>query len=200
MIADGQSGACDIVKKMFKQINVTFITGNSHKADYLSRLLELDIAHQKVDQDELQSLDLHTIVEHKLRQAYDLIKSPVLVEDVGLEFCALVKLPGPYVKWFIESAGEEACCRMLDGFEDKSAIARCTFGYFDGKQISFFDSEARGYISDHPKGDNGFGWDKIFINDGYNVTRAEMTPEENEQTYRDVMKPFAAVSAFLNSL
>jgi non-canonical purine NTP pyrophosphatase (RdgB/HAM1 family) len=200
MIAEGLFGVCDIVRKMLKQIDVTFITGNPHKADYLSRLLELGIAHQKVDQDELQSLDLHVIVEHKLRQAYERIKRPVLVEDVSLEFCALDKLPGPYIKWFIESTGEEACCRMLDGFEDRSAIARCTFGYFDGKQMSFFDSKARGYISDYPKGDNGFGWDKIFINEGYDVTRAEMTPEENEQTYRDIMKPFAAVSEFLHLL
>ena len=185
---------------MSKSVNVTFITGNQHKADYLSRLLELDIAHQKVDQDELQSLDLHVIVEHKLRQAYELIKTPVLVEDVSLEFCALGKLPGPYIKWFIESAGEEACCRMLDGFSDRRAIIRCTFGYYDGKEMTFFDSVMPGLISDHPKGGNGFGFDKIFINDGYSVTRAEMTPEENEQTYRDVMKPFAAVSEFLHSL
>lgn len=185
---------------MPKSVNVTFITGNQHKADYLSRLLELDIAHQKVDQDELQSLDLHEIVEHKLRQAYELVKSPVLVEDVGLEFCALGQLPGPFIKWFIESAGEEACCRMLDGFEDRSAIIRCTFGYYDGKDMTFFDAETCGRISDHPKGENGFGFDKIFISEGDAITLAEMTPEENERTYRDVRKPFAAVSEFLHSL
>lgn len=185
---------------MSKTVDVTFITGNQHKADYLSKLLELDIAHQKVEQDELQSLDLHVIVEHKLRQAYALIRRPVLVEDVGLEFQALGKLPGPYIKWFIESAGEEACCRMLDGFENRSATIHCTFGYYDGEKMTFFDAATPGTISEHPRGKNGFGFDKIFINDGYNVTRAQMTPEENEQTYRDVMKPFAAVSAFLNSL
>ena len=44
-----------------------FITGNQHKADYLSRQLGVAIAHQKVELDELQSTDLHVIVEHKLR-------------------------------------------------------------------------------------------------------------------------------------
>ena len=47
----------------------TFITGNQNKADYLARLLGMEIVHQKVDLDELQSTSLHEIVEHKVRQA-----------------------------------------------------------------------------------------------------------------------------------
>lgn len=124
----------------------------------------------------------------------------MLVEDVSLEFCALGKLPGPFIKWFIEGAGDETCCKMLDGFSDRSAIIRCTFGYCDTEIITFFDSEMPGQISDQPKGDNGFGFDRIFMNEGRDITRAEMTPEENQQTYRDSMKPFKAVSEFLHSL
>ena len=68
-----------------KQLPV-FITGNQSKADYLSRQLGVELAHQKVDLDELQSTDLHTIVAHKLQQAYDVVKQPVLVEDVSLAY------------------------------------------------------------------------------------------------------------------
>lgn len=119
-------------------MNVTFITGNTSKADYLARLLEIDIKHRKIELDELQSIDLHTIVEHKLKQAYQVVQEPVLVEDVSLEFAALHGLPGPYIKWFVEYAGDEACCRLLDGFEDRSATIKCTFGYYDGTQLEFF--------------------------------------------------------------
>lgn len=177
--------------------NVTFITGNQSKADYLSRQLGIEIAHQKVELDELQSTDLHEIVEHKLRQAYDVVGGPVLVEDVSLSFNALGDLPGPYVKWFVEHAGPEACCRMLDGFDDRSVVIRCTFGYYDGERMEFFDSELPGVISDHPRGENGFGFDTFFINEGYGVTRAEMSQEENERTYAEMMKPFAKVREFL---
>lgn len=177
-----------------------FITGNQNKADYLSRQLGVAIEHQKVELIELQSTDLHTIVEHKLRQAYAVVGRPVLVEDVGLSFTALGDLPGPYIKWFVEHAGGEACCRMLDGFSDRGAIIRCTFGYFDGEQIEFFDSESRGTISDHPRGENGFGFDTFFINEGYTITRAEMSQEENERTYATTMKPFAKVKIFMESL
>jgi non-canonical purine NTP pyrophosphatase (RdgB/HAM1 family) len=177
-----------------------FITGNQFKADYLSRLLEIPLTHQKVDLDELQSVDLHEIVEHKVRQAYDVVGGPVLVEDVSLEFCALGALPGPYIKWFIEYAGAEACCRMLNGFTDRSAIIRCTFGYYDGQTVTMFDSAMNGQISREPRGENGYGFDTIFINDGFDITRAQMSQEVNEQTYRDEMKPIAAVRAFLQKL
>ncbi len=174
-----------------------FITGNQSKADYLSRQLGVTLQHQKVDLDELQSTDLHVIVAHKLRQAYDVVKQPVLVEDVSLSFSALGDLPGPYIKWFVEHAGDEACCRMLDGFEDRTAVIRCTFGYYDGTDMTFFDSALPGTIAHEPKGENGFGFDRFFINEGRDITRAEMSQAENERTYAEMMKPFAKVREFL---
>lgn len=74
--------------------NITFITGNQFKADYLAKYLGFSVDHHKLDLDEIQSLDLHKIVEHKVKQAYDILESPVLVEDVSLEFKALGGLPG----------------------------------------------------------------------------------------------------------
>lgn len=175
----------------------TFITGNQNKADYFSRQMGLAIPHAKIDLDELQSTDLHVIVKHKLEQAYAEVGRPVLVEDVSLSFNALGDLPGPYIKWFVEHAGEEACCRMLDGFNDRRAIIRCTFGYYDVNRIEFFDSELPGTISEAPRGKNGFGFDKFFINEGSTITRAEMSQEENERTYAEMMKPFTKVRDFL---
>lgn len=180
--------------------NLVFITGNQDKADYFSRQMGMSIPHVKVELDELQSSDLHVIVAHKLRQAYAVVKTPVLVEDVSLEFAELGGLPGPYIKWFVEQAGEEACCKMLDGFDDRSATIRCCFGYFDGEKMEFFDSEMPGTISDRPRGDNGFGFDRFFVMDGHTKTRAELPQEEVEKTYAEQMKPFAKVREFLLGL
>ena len=52
---------------------VTFITGNQKKADYLIRYLGFPIEHMKLELDEIQSLDLREIVEHKVKQAYEKI-------------------------------------------------------------------------------------------------------------------------------
>lgn len=177
-----------------------FITGNQSKADYLSRQLGVTLQHRKIDLDEIQSTDLHEIVAHKLKQAHAICEQPVLVEDVSLAFNALGDLPGPYIKWFVDNAGADACCRMLNGFNDRSAIIRCTFGYYDGKTLKFFDSEQPGTIAAKPAGANGFGFDTFFINEGYTITRAQMTQKENEKTYAELMKPFAKVRTFIESL
>ena len=61
-----------------------FITSNQNKADYLAKALGINLEHQKIELDEIQSTNSLEIVEHKARQAYDIIQKPVLVEDVSL--------------------------------------------------------------------------------------------------------------------
>src|SRR4051812_42151089 len=106
---------------------VTFITGNQKKADYLANYLGFPVEHIKIDLDEPQSLDLTEIVRHKVRQAYIHVQGPVLVEDVSLEFAALGRLPGPFIKWFIEELGLEKLCGLLEG-KNREARTSCVFG------------------------------------------------------------------------
>lgn len=180
---------------------ITFITGNPHKADYLSRMLGLPLKHRAVDLTEIQSTSLEEIVEHKVRQAYAIAKCPVLVEDVALGFTALDGLPGPFIKFFVEAPnGLENLCRILDGFDDRSATAACVFGYYDSKQLKLFRGKLSGTIAKQPAGDGGFGWDKIFCPDGHGGrTRAELTPNEDAETYR-LFKPIDSVRRFLATL
>jgi non-canonical purine NTP pyrophosphatase (RdgB/HAM1 family) len=182
-------------------IHPTFITGNQHKADYLSKLLDIPLDHQKINLDEIQSVSLEEIVMHKVKQAYEIAHRPVLVEDIGLGFNALDGLPGPFIKFFLETdKGLENLCRMLDGFSDRSARADCVFGYYDGTRLKLMRGGLDGSIPMHPRGDGGFGWDRIFCPDGYdNQTRAELPVEQDEATYR-MVKPIAEVRAFLGSL
>ena len=175
--------------------DVTFITGNQGKADYLAKYLKFPVKHRKVDLDEIQSLDLKTVVEHKVRQAYDIVGSPVLVEDVALEFKALGRLPGTFIRFYVDEVPFETICRTLDGLS-RDAMARAAFGYFDGSKITFFEGSLRGTIAAHPKGENGYGWDKIFVPEGYKQTRAEMSEEDDKKTYL-IMKPFDRLKTFL---
>lgn len=179
-------------------MNVTFITGNQGKADYLAKYLGHPVDHTKLDLDELQSLDLRPIVEHKVRQAYEQTHKPVLVEDVSLEFAALGKLPGPFIKWFLEELDLSAICRLVDG-KDRSAIGRCMFGYFDGQRLEIFEGSVQGTIAQEPAGENGFGWDKIFVPEGYEITRAQLNDEDYKKIYQKI-RPLADLKAFLESL
>jgi non-canonical purine NTP pyrophosphatase (RdgB/HAM1 family) len=176
---------------------ITFITSNQSKADYLSKYLGFNVGHQKVELDEIQSLDLKAVVEHKVKQAYEIVNGPVIVEDVSLEFEALGRLPGTFIKFYVDEVPFETICRTLDGLSRK-AKARCVFGYYDGKDLEFFEGGLDGTIAENPSGDNGYGWDKIFIPNGYNVTRASLDEKNDELTYTKI-KPFGKLKAYLES-
>ena len=179
-----------------------FITGNQHKADYVSNMLGIELEHQKVELDEIQSADPVAVVEHKVRQAYNLLQRPVLVEDTSMGLDDLGGLPGPFIKFFIEQeGGGEKVCRMADGLASRRATATVIFGYFDGERLEFMQNKSYGVIAQHP-GElrSGFGWDTVFIQDGYDgVIRSELSESAYEDLYR-AAKPFAAVRDFLHSL
>ena len=174
---------------------ITFITGNQKKADYLAKYLGFPVWHQKVNLDELQSLSLREIVEHKVKQAYDIIKMPVLVEDVSLEFSALWRLPWPFIKFFIEEMPFENICSLLDG-KDRSAVARCMFWYYDGEILEFFEWNVLWSISNLPRWNGGFWWDRLFIPHWIDKTAAELSIEEYERFYTEA-KPFDQIRDFL---
>ena len=175
--------------------SITFITWNQKKADYLAKYLWIEVLHEKIDLDEIQSLDLDEVVEHKVRQAYKIAKKPILVEDTSLEFPALWKLPGTFIRFFLQEIGHEWLCRLLDG-KSRSAIARTKYAYFDGTHLEIFTGELHGTIAEHPGAENGFGWDRIFIPEGTENIRSELGEENYKVTYLKV-KPIEAVRDFL---
>jgi non-canonical purine NTP pyrophosphatase (RdgB/HAM1 family) len=161
---------------------ITFITGNPTKAEQLSRHLNIPVAHKKLDLPEIQSLDPRQIVEHKAKEAYKQVYTPVLVEDTSLTFSALGKLPGPLIKWFLQELNNDGLCNLLQAEMDRSARASVLFGYYDGKNFEVFDGEILGSIANIPRGEKGFGWDPIFIPEGYTKTWGEMNMEEQDTT------------------
>jgi non-canonical purine NTP pyrophosphatase (RdgB/HAM1 family) len=159
---------------------MTFVTGNKAKAEQLSRYLDVPVLHEKIDLDEIQSLDLREVVEHKVKEAYRHLGKPVLIEDVSLSFTGLGRLPGPLIKWFLQELGNEGLCTLLLPKDDRRAEAHCMFAYYDGKLLKTFSGIRQGCIAPVPRGEAGFGWDPIFIPEGAEKTWAEM--DKNEQS------------------
>lgn len=176
---------------------VTFVTGNEKKALHFSRVTAINVAYRNVSVDEIQSLDLTPIVIDKARRAFEEVQSPVIVEDVALEMAALGGLPGPLVKWFLERMDLEEMC-ALPGERSRRAVARCQVVFFDGHLERVFEGHLDGEIARKPSGDAGFGWDAIFIPQGYDSTRAELSDADYDTTYLQ-LKPFHQVAEFLHS-
>lgn len=162
--------------------SITFITGNSGKAEQLSKYLGIPVSHHKLDLTEIQSLNLTEVVKYKAIEAYKQLQKPVLVDDVELIIHTLGKLPGPFIKYFISELGNDGICKLITPYSDKSATATVAIGYHDGINVQIFSGEISGEISELPKGNGGFGWDQIFIPKDYTQTRAEMNSQDYDDT------------------
>ena len=181
--------------------NVVFVTGNPEKAANFAKHMGMDIAHQPAELDEIQTLNPAELVGHKARQAYEQIGQPVLVEDVTFVFEAWGELPGPFVKFFVTiEDGPAKMCRMLDSFDTRRAAAMCTFGYYDGHELRLFSGELGGEIADQPRGSGGYGFDRVFVPDGFDGQTAAELDEAGYDRYYSTIKPFAKVREFLQEV
>ncbi|GMM29001.1 nucleoside triphosphate pyrophosphohydrolase [Martiniozyma asiatica (nom. inval.)] len=188
---------------------LTFVTGNANKLREVVEILTngdpstplgpYHLTNQPLDLDELQGT-VESVTQHKTAQAAELVKGPVIVEDTCLCFTALGDLPGPYIKWFAKQAGLEGLVKMLAAFDDKSAKAITTFGYCEGpgKEVLLFQGITEGTIVDL-RGSREFGWDSIFMPNGWEETYSELKGErKNSISQRG--KALAKLREFLTAL
>jgi len=163
---------------------LVFVTGNDNKAREAAQILGVEIERVKIDLDELQSMDLRVIVEHKARQAYRKLKKPVIVEDVALNIDAWKGFPGPFSKFIAQTMGYDGLATMLAGSK-RTATWVVVYGYFDGRQFKTFEGAEKGAIARRPAGSDGWGFDTVFIPVGYKKTVAELGEEvKNKQSAR----------------
>ncbi|RJE22140.1 hypothetical protein PHISCL_05537 [Aspergillus sclerotialis] len=160
---------------------LNFITGNKNKLAEVRAILGnvIEVDNQAVEVPEIQGT-IEEIAKEKCRRAAEAINGPALTEDTALEFHALKGLPGPYIKSFLDSLGHEGLNKMLDGFDDRSAQAVCTFAFCrgPGEEPILFQGRTEGAIV-RPRGPTNFGWDPIFEYQG--TTYAEMEKEAKNQ-------------------
>ncbi|PYH94885.1 Maf/Ham1, partial [Aspergillus ellipticus CBS 707.79] len=173
-------------------LNLIFVTGNKHKISEVNAILGdiVTLQPNPLDLHEIQGT-LEEITREKCRLAAEKIGGPVLVEDSALEMHALNRLPGPYVKAFVDTVGNEGLCKILDPYKDKAAEAVCTLGYSSGSGAEpiLFQGRLVGRIVPS-RGISSFGWEPIFEFDG--ETLAEMSHhKKNGLSHR-----FKAVSKF----
>ena len=155
---------------------VTFVTSNVNKLAEARAILAFPIINRALELYEMQSLDTEEIVAHKLREAYEQVGGPVIVEDVSAELESLNGLPGPFIKFFEQKLGKDALYKLSKTKNDKVKII-CCLGYYDGKKQIFVNGILHGILV-APRGNNGWGFDKVIEPNGHNQTMAEMSPDQ----------------------
>lgn len=161
-----------------KLSKITLVSGNKNKAQEVERILQIPIKTLNLDIDEIQTMDQEKLTLHKLNEAFKVVKSPVLVDDVSFEVEVWNGFPGPFIKFLLESKNDPSLMlKMLGDEKNRKAIGRLAIGFHDGKTPRVFYGEVHGNITKEARGDNGFGWDRVFIPEGKKQTFAEMEPE-----------------------
>ncbi|GAB6065802.1 RdgB/HAM1 family non-canonical purine NTP pyrophosphatase [Aquifex pyrophilus] len=120
---------------------------------------------------------------------------PTLADDSGLIADAISPYPGIYSSRFysIDFGGKEEVkttkdeanirklLRLLKGKKERSAKFVVVLFFYGGDRGFFVEGEVRGRISEEPRGEKGFGYDPVFIPEGYDKTFGELTPEEKDR-------------------
>jgi len=165
---------------------LVFVTSNLGKLREAEAVLGCRLNHRSVDVEEIQSMDLEEIVQLKAKSAHRSLEAPVLVEDTSLELAGLGGFPGPLIRWLLTSVGPEGICRIAHCFSESRATVRCIACAADGRDVVLGIGVVHGEIAQTPRGRQGFGWDSVFIPDGFGGrTYGEMDEaEKNEMSHR----------------
>jgi XTP/dITP diphosphohydrolase len=149
-----------------------------------------------------------TLEENALKKAYQVFKAtkiPALADDSGLEVLALNMRPGVYSARY---AGEHV------SYEDNNrklltellrvpsiqrcAQFRCVAAFVDSSIQKTTEGICRGSIIKDPRGTGGFGYDPLFMPEGYTQTFAELpSPIKNSMSHR--AHAFSSMREFLQN-
>ncbi len=165
-----------------------FVTGNKNKVKEFENILNVKIKQADFNLEEIQAVEAGKVVEHKTREAFERAGEPVITEDTALYFNAWNGLPGALAKFFGDKLGWQGLADLLG--EDRGAAAETVIGFFDGKKYISFSGRIKGFIAKKASGNKGFGWDAIFIPDGFDKTFSEMEDKNSFSMRRKSLDKF----------
>ena len=112
---------------------------------------------------------------------------PAIADDSGLSVNALNGAPGIFSARYGGTHGDDLAnlnkvLKNMDGVLDRSAAFHCAaaFAKPDGFEL-FVEEKLIGRLTTTPIGESGFGYDPIFIPDGFEITTAQMDPALKDQ-------------------
>ena len=157
-----------------------FVTSNPNKWQEAQRILGYAIQRTELDLEEVQADTVAAVARAKAQQAFEALRCPVIVEDAGIELYGLGGFPGPFIKYWEKLGGLASICRAADGLGDRRVRAVCALGICTDSGADVVVGSVDGLLSLHPRGNNGFGWDAIFVPQGEGRTFGEMTSAEKD--------------------
>ncbi|KXK41514.1 MAG: nucleoside-triphosphatase rdgB [Bacteroidetes bacterium OLB11] len=186
------------IKPLFLNNELVFCTNNQHKMEEVSQIIDNQFQFLK-----LKDVGFHNAIEEpfmtleenamaKAKTVFDFCHKSCFAEDTGLFIEALDGEPGVFSARY---AGEEndsqknieKVLQKLGQIENRKAYFKTVIALITSKGSWLFEGICNGRIALSPMGSTGFGYDPIFIPDGYSISFAEMSSEEkNKISHRKI--------------
>lgn len=183
-------------------------TKNAHKVLELQRILEglipglvLEPSPEDSPVEDGDTFSANALI--KARAAFGSTGRPAIADDSGLEVRWLQGRPGIFSARYAESGVDaDNTAKVLSemaGVEDRAAAFVCAAALVHEGGEVVIEKRWEGSLAQEPAGSGGFGYDPVFIPDGYLVTSAELTAEEKDslshrgQAFRALAPALAAL-------
>lgn len=167
---------------------VVFVTANQSKHREVQRLLAgMDVRWQRLDLARPEApppvsgpasdpveVELDHVVRARAAEAYRRLGVPCIVENTALSFYDHDDAPGIAFKRVWRELGEDGFAARFGGAR---GIARVAVAYADGpapEGARTFTGAMSGTLLAGPRGEGGYGYDRLWLPDGYDRTFAEM--------------------------
>ncbi len=190
-------------------MNIIFATNNRHKLEEVQAVLgegfrlttprELGITEEIPE----EQATLEGNASQKARYLYERTGKNCFADDTGLEVAALGGAPGVRSARYAGPGHDsqkymELLLSNMAGKTDRRARFRTVISLILDGEEHLFEGTVEGTILDAPRGEAGFGYDPVFVPEGYDTTFAEMSAEaKNAISHRG--RAVARLAAFLAS-
>lgn len=178
--------------------NLVFASHNAHKVKEINQLLEGKYNVQSLAEsgftEEIEETG-STLTENALLKAisiYSKLHCDCFADDTGLEVDALGGRPGVYSARYAgepknDSNNIQLLLQELNGIEKRTARFKTVIALIIKGKEYLFEGVVEGRISEEMNGNNGFGYDPVFIPAGYDITFAQMTAaQKNDISHRAI--------------
>lgn len=177
--------------------DIMIATSNKGKVREYKSLLE-PLGYIVHDLSELDPIEIDengsTFQENALIKAKSIqgkCNMTVIADDSGLEIDALNKEPGIHSARYLEGHDydykNKVLLERMEGKTDRSARFVCAIALCDETGDHLFTGVMEGKINDQAAGDNGFGYDPIFLVEQFGKTSAQLTMEQkNSVSHRGI--------------
>lgn len=177
---------------------ILIATGNAHKIQEFKDILKyLNVEVELISPKDLGSYEEpiengKTYEENSYIKAkffYDKFHLPTIADDSGVEIDFYDGKPGIYSARFLGDMSYRDrniyITNEMKGSENRGASFHCVITYIENDIVNYYKGTLYGKIANEPKGDEGFGYDPIFICNGFNSTNAQLGQDfKNHHSHR----------------